>query len=74
MFSASDGRARNGGRLVKVGSAFPAATHYALPAGMTLTAGTCYVWRVWPYRGRGYTATPLGISDFCIRAGASPRP
>lgn len=57
-----------GDRLVKVGSAFPSATRYALPAGTSLAPGACYVWRVWPYRGRGYTPRPLGISDFCVAA------
>jgi len=55
-------------RLVKVGSAFPSGRRYALPAGTALTPGACYVWRVWPYRGRGYTPAPLGISDFCVEA------
>lgn len=53
-------------RLVKVGSAFPSGARYALPAAAALTPGACYVWRVWPWRGRGYTAQPLGISDFCV--------
>lgn len=59
-------RVAAGDRLLKVGSAFPSGTRYALPAGTALTPGACYVWRVWPYRGRGYTPQPLGISDFCV--------
>lgn len=57
--------ARN--RLIKVGSAFPSGTRYTLPRGTALTSGACYVWRVWPHRRGGYTASPLGISDFCVR-------
>lgn len=61
-------RATARGRLVKVGAAFPAAPRYRLPRGAALARGACYVWRVWPYRARGYTALPLGTSDFCVRA------
>jgi hypothetical protein len=57
-----------GGRLVKIGSAFPAGTRYALPPGAALTRGDCYVWRVWPHRGGRYTQKPLGVSDFCVRS------
>jgi hypothetical protein len=27
---------------------------------------TCYVWRIWPYRGSKFTPKPLGISNFCV--------
>lgn len=53
-------------RLVKVGSAFPGGTRFALPKGMALTRGDCFVWRVWPHRDGGYAPVPLGISDFCV--------
>lgn len=56
-----------GGRLTKVGSAFPRRTLYSLPRGEALTPGHCYVWRVWPFRGGRYSASPLGVSDFCVR-------
>jgi hypothetical protein len=56
-----------GVRLRKVASAFPAGTRLVLPRRRPLRAGRCYVWRVWPYRGRAYTAAPLAVSDFCVR-------
>jgi len=59
-----------GNRLTKVASAFPGAARYQPAAG--LRRGSCFVWRVWPYRGRGYTASPLGVSDFCV--GDAPTP
>ena len=31
-----------------------------------MKAGTCYVWRVWPYTGRAFTRKPVGVSNFCI--------
>ena len=49
----------------KVYSSFPKGTQLRLPRSATL-AGTCYVWRVWPYTGKRFTKTPLGISNFCI--------
>ena len=30
-----------------------------------LRAGTCYVWRVWPYTGQAFTPKPVGVSNFC---------
>ena len=56
-----------GTRLRKVRSAYPTGTRFVLPRRQALRAGRCYVWRVWPYRGRGYTAAPLAVSDFCVR-------
>jgi hypothetical protein len=54
------------GSLVKVRSIFPGRARRAVPSG-PLARGGCYVWRVWPYVGtRGYTARPLGVSDFCV--------
>ena len=49
----------------KVYSSFPKTTQLRLPRKATL-AGTCYVWRVWPYTGKRFTKAPLGISNFCI--------
>lgn len=51
--------------LRKVASAFPRGLQWRAP-GSRLRAGTCYVWRVWPYTGRAFTAQPLGISNFCV--------
>ena len=31
-----------------------------------LLAGTCYVWRVWPYTGTAFTSRPVGVSNFCV--------
>jgi predicted phage tail protein len=55
------------GRLIKEGGAFPSSRRYTLPRGSELDPGSCYVWRVWPYRAGGYTTSPLGTSDFCVR-------
>ncbi len=57
-----------GTRLRKVRSAYPTGTRFVLPPRQALRTGRCYVWRVWPYRGHGYTAAPLAVSDFCVRA------
>jgi hypothetical protein len=56
--------------LVKVLSVFPRATRYRVPRRSRLAQGTCYVWRVWPFRGRTFTARPLGVSNFCVAAAA----
>ena len=56
-----------GSRLRKVRSAFPTGTRLALPRHKALRSGRCYAWRVWPFRGSGYTPAPLGVSDFCVR-------
>ncbi|MGE0027577.1 MAG: hypothetical protein AB7O78_18970 [Thermoleophilia bacterium] len=56
-----------GTRLRKVRSAYATGARWALPPRQALPAGRCYVWRVWPYRARGYTAAPLAVSDFCVR-------
>jgi hypothetical protein len=54
-------------RLRKVHTAFPAADRYRLPRRARLTPGACYVWRVWPFVGGGFTQTPLGVSHFCVK-------
>jgi hypothetical protein len=63
-----------GERMRKVRSAYPSGTAFALPRRAALRPGRCYVWRVWPYRGRAYTSAPLAVSDFCVRpAGGTAR-
>ncbi len=59
------------GGLRKVRSVFPRSAHYRLPARRSLTAGSCYVWRVWPFFGKSFARTPLGVSHFCV-AGRPP--
>ncbi|HET6691485.1 MAG TPA: hypothetical protein VFG74_11545, partial [Miltoncostaeaceae bacterium] len=60
-------------RLVKVLSAFPKGTVLVVPRSVT-KAGSCYVWRVWPYtRSKRFTAKPLGISNFCVASKAAIR-
>lgn len=56
-----------GNALKKVRSAFPKRRSFTLPRRAALKKGSCYVWRVWPYRGSSFTSTPLGVSHFCIR-------
>jgi hypothetical protein len=66
-------RAGRSQRLVKVLSAFPKGTVLVVPRSVT-KAGSCYVWRVWPYtRSKRFTAKPLGISNFCIASKAAIR-
>ncbi|WP_217914867.1 hypothetical protein [Miltoncostaea marina] len=55
----------------KVHSAFPRGRKLRLPAART-TPGACYIWRVWPFVGKKFSRTPLGISNFCV-ARARPR-
>ena len=59
------------GPLRKVRSVFPRSAHYRLPARRSLAAGSCYVWRVWPFLGKSFARTPLGVSHFCV-AGTPP--
>jgi hypothetical protein len=49
----------------KVFTAFPRKASFRLPATKVL-AGSCYVWRVWPYLGTKFAPKPLGISNFCV--------
>ncbi len=53
--------------LKKVRTSFPRKRSFTLPRRAALKKGSCYVWRVWPYRGSSFTSTPLGVSHFCIR-------
>ncbi len=62
--------ASGGPRLRKVSSSFPRLRRVRAP---TLARGACYVWRVWPYGRSGFTAKPLGLSNFCV-APARPGP
>jgi hypothetical protein len=55
--------------VTKVYSAFPRSTQFRLPKSKT-RPGTCYIWRVWPYTGKRFTKSPLGISNFCIASKA----
>jgi hypothetical protein len=59
--------ARKGGKpkVTKVLSRFPRGLTFRTPR-KNLAAGTCYVWRVWPYTGRAFTTRPVGVSNFCI--------
>lgn len=56
--------------LRKVRSVFPRAQRLRTPV---LARGACYVWRVWPFRGRTFTKAPLGISNFCVAKNARIR-
>lgn len=56
------------GGLRKVRSAFPRRAHYRLPKARSLQAGSCYVWRVWPFLGKRFARTPVGVSHFCVSA------
>jgi hypothetical protein len=49
----------------KIYSVFPSRRRYKMPARKILP-GTCYVWRVWPFVGRRFTGSPLGVSNFCV--------
>jgi hypothetical protein len=53
--------------LKKVRSAFPKKRRFTIPKRAALKKGSCYVWRVWPYRGSSFTSKPLGVSHFCVR-------
>ncbi|WP_217920722.1 hypothetical protein [Miltoncostaea oceani] len=55
--------ASGGPRLRKVSSSFPKVRRMRTAA---LARGACYVWRVWPYGRSGFTAKPLGLSNFCV--------
>ncbi len=49
----------------KIYSIFPSKRRYKMPK-VKILPGTCYVWRIWPFVGDRFTATPLGVSNFCI--------
>jgi len=52
-------------KVKKVLSRFPRGLQFRAPKRQ-LKAGTCYVWRVWPYTGTAFTTRPVGVSNFCI--------
>ena len=58
-----------GAKLTKVASAFPRSARYRVPKGK-LKPGFRYVWRVWPYTGKRFSARPLGVSYFDVRKAA----
>ena len=51
-------------KVTKIYSAFPKGRQLRAPK-RKLKAGTCYVWRVWPYTGQAFTPKPVGVSNFC---------
>lgn len=51
-------------KVTKIYSAFPRGRQMRAPK-KKLRAGTCYVWRVWPYTGQAFTPKPVGVSNFC---------
>jgi hypothetical protein len=51
-------------KVTKIFSAFPKGLQARAPK-TKLKAGTCYVWRVWPYTGQAFTPKPVGVSNFC---------
>jgi hypothetical protein len=52
-------------KVTKVLSRFPRGLQFRTPK-KGLKAGTCYVWRVWPYTGTAFTTRPVGVSNFCV--------
>jgi hypothetical protein len=60
-------RVADGAKLRKVLSAFPERQRFMVPRRKSLARGACYVWRVWPFRGRRALPSPLGVSHFCVR-------
>ena len=44
-------------------SVFPRTTSYRVPKGK-LKPGKTYLWRVWPYLGKKYAKSPIGVSYF----------
>lgn len=59
-------RVENGAKLKQVLSLFPRRQQLKVPRRKALVRGSCYVWRVWPFRGARATPTPLGVSHFCV--------
>jgi len=51
-----------------VASRFPRANRMRVPAKV-VRKGQRYVWRVWPFmgRGKGFRARPVGVSWFRVR-------
>jgi len=57
-------KAGAGAKVTKIYSSFPKGLQARAPKSK-LVAGTCYVWRIWPYTGRAFTPKPVGVSNFC---------
>jgi hypothetical protein len=57
----------DGAKLRKVVSAFPHRRRFVVPRKKALDRGSCYVWRVWPFRGERPLKEPVGVSHFCVR-------
>ena len=51
-------------KVTKIYSSFPRGLQMRAPKAK-LKAGTCYVWRIWPYTGQAFTPKPVGVSNFC---------
>lgn len=65
IFKVTKTRNARAPKITKVLSRFPKGRQFRAPKKV-LKAGTCYVWRVWPYTGRAFTPKPVGVSNFCI--------
>jgi hypothetical protein len=65
IFRVTSRRGATTPRITKVASLFPRTLQMRAPK-RNLRAGTCYVWRVWPYTGRAFTPKPVGVSNFCV--------
>lgn len=65
IFKVTKIRGAKAPKITKVLSRFPKGLQYRTPK-KALQAGTCYVWRVWPYTGRAFTPKPIGVSNFCV--------
>ena len=57
-------KGKGAAKVTKIYSSFPKGLQVRAPS-KKLAAGTCYVWRVWPYTGRAFTPKPVGVSNFC---------
>jgi len=60
-------RVVDGAKLRKILSAFPHKQRFVVPRKKALARGSCYVWRVWPFRGVNPLPAPVGVSHFCVR-------
>lgn len=65
IFQVKAGKGTAKPKVTKVLSRFPRGLQFRPPA-KNLKAGTCYVWRVWPYTGTAFTTRPVGVSNFCV--------
>ena len=65
IFRLTRGKGGRPAAVEEVLSAFPRALAFRVPE-RTLKPRNCYVWRVWPWRGKRFTRGPLGVSNFCV--------